>query len=206
MATGTNGIATRGDLNGLLPQSTYKFWASGLTKCPTLSDIMNAHYSDSSRNYRLSVKNTYQTNQLVKYSDCGIQYGVTINISNCQSGASFPLNENWSYSEGSYTATSDVFIDVYSGSTVIDTTVMTIQFTATDVSDGVIGSVYGQATYSDLRYFNMGTEITGLRMRLSQYDNVITGISNGSIHSNSSLYPITDSCTVNWQTITFEFT
>jgi hypothetical protein len=44
---------------------------------------------------------------------------------------------------------------------------MTIQFTATDVSGSVIGSVYGQATYSDLRYFNMGTEITGLRIRLS---------------------------------------
>lgn len=205
MATGTNGIATRGDLNGLLPQSTYKFWSSGLTKCPTLSDIMNARYSDSSRNYRLIVKNTYQTNQLVKYSDCGIQYGVTIDIPNCQSGGSFKLNEYWSYSDGSYTATSDVFIDVYSGATVIDTTVMTIQFTATDVSDGEIGSVYGQATYSDLRYFNMGTKITGLRIRLSQDENVIAGISSGMYHGNSSIYPITDSCTVNWQTITFEF-
>lgn len=57
MATGTNGIATRGDCNTIRPGA----FASDLNKCPTRAEIIATSV--------LSVNGSYAQNQLVRFSD-----------------------------------------------------------------------------------------------------------------------------------------
>lgn len=61
MATGTNGIATRGEING----KCKGVFHSDSTRCPTLSELNSS--------YCLSISGSYSSNQLVKYSDIGIK-------------------------------------------------------------------------------------------------------------------------------------
>ena len=210
MATGTNGIATRGDLNGLLPQSTYKFWTTDLTKCPTKLDIMTAYYTDSSYYYRINVSNTYQDNQLVKYSDCSLQqwdqvYEIQINLPNCVSGNSFNLNSDWHQnSNGSYTASYNVYIDLYSGTDVVNTVSIPVQFTATSVSNGVINTVSGQSVGTTSISISKQIIVTKLQIRnATTSTDWYYGITNGSQYIIPS--PGNTNRTINWHQITIEF-
>ena len=66
MATSTNGIATRSDLNAIFPG----MFDSDLTKCPTKSEINTSV---------VNVSGTYSSNQLVVYNDIS-RKAVTVNI------------------------------------------------------------------------------------------------------------------------------
>lgn len=209
MATGTNGIATRGDLNGLLPQSTYKFWTTDLTKCPTKLDIMTAYYTDSSYYYRINVSNTYQDNQLVKYSDCSLQrqdqvYEIQINLPNCVNGNSFNLNSDWHQSNGNYTASYNIYIDLYSGTDVVNTVSIPVQFKATSVSNGVINTVSGQSVAAASISISKQIIVNKLQIRNATTSNDwYHGITNGSQYIITS--PGNTNRTINWHQITIEF-
>ena len=69
MATGTNGIATRADLNALTGGDA-SFWTSDLNRCPTRSEIQNATCKSSTYSYTLYSNSflSYAENQLMPYS------------------------------------------------------------------------------------------------------------------------------------------
>ena len=85
MATGTNGIATVGDLG-----TTAFTWSLGTTQCPKKSVILSSVKSG----YVCTIPSTYTDDQLVKYSD--------ITISSSPSGARLRVtlgqsSTNWTY-------------------------------------------------------------------------------------------------------------
>ena len=210
MATGTNGIATRGDLNGLLPQSTYRFWIPDLTKCPTKSDIINAYYDDAYYRYRIKVSNTYKDNQLVKYSDCSLSqlervYNIQINLPNCVNGNSFQLNSDWQQNlDGSYTVLYDVYIDLYSGTDIVNTVSIPVQFTATNVHNGVIDTVSGQSVASAVVSISKQIIVDKLQIRNATTANDwYSGITTGSQYIITS--PSDTDITINWNEILIEF-
>ena len=66
MATGTNGIATKGDINAKVG---FEIWLTDTHQCPTKSEILQGYYHAPNGIYRPSIVGTYANNQLVKYSD-----------------------------------------------------------------------------------------------------------------------------------------
>lgn len=85
-----NKIATIGDLNTLLPNTTYKFYSSEEFPfsndqwCPTYSQIEQLEYLGEDAMYGVLVENSYYSTQLVKFSDCSLkkrnlEYTITLN-------------------------------------------------------------------------------------------------------------------------------
>jgi hypothetical protein len=72
-------------------------------------------------------------------------YEIKINLPNCVNGNSFNLNSDWHQSNGNYTASYNIYIDLYSGTDVVKTVSIPVQFTATSVSNEIINAVSGQS-------------------------------------------------------------
>ena len=107
MATGTNGIATRGDCNNIIKYS----FSGDLTKCPTKSEI------NATRGLVVDSEVGYESNQLVKYVDIdSTKFTVNLVLTTSITGGA-SLNKIEFYyknssgtrtSSGSYTRSSDI--------------------------------------------------------------------------------------------------
>lgn len=117
MATETNGIATRGDCNGIASGS----FADDLTRCPTLAEIL------ATGKLKLN-GGSYANNQCVKYSDLAANYQLSVNPTTYTAvigGGSFTLNitsnTSWtvsypSWCSGTTYGSGNASITVYVGS------------------------------------------------------------------------------------------
>lgn len=175
MATGANGIATKADLNNLLTNAD--FWTSDTSKCPAYSEIIAAKYSTTSYDYTITVKDSYESNQLVKFSSCSLKstgkmYTIFVNISNinatdCGTGN----NPNWTYQSGGiYTLDVVGWVKFYNGNTLISQEDIDLHF------EGDVDATYDDShnlPYVDgsgvvSKSFNFGTTITKLEFGSDQ--------------------------------------
>ena len=108
MATGTNGIATVGDINGKCKGSFFNWTTS---KCPTKQDLDKVAW--------LSISGSYSDNQLVKYSDISINNTISI---------TFVITENITGNAGTS------FVEVLYGTNSTDGTQNTTSATGGKVS------------------------------------------------------------------------
>lgn len=99
-----NKIATKNDLNYLIPSVT--FYTSDVSNCPTASTIKNSSKQTADYVYRLRVNGTYADNQLVRLKDCSwsqesLEYIIHVQGTYINASGSGYYSGTW-FSEGSY--------------------------------------------------------------------------------------------------------
>lgn len=137
MATGTGGIATKGDINSKVG---FEIWLTDTHQCPTKQEILQGYYHAPNGIYRPSITGTYADNQLVKYSDIYTTFipdvvVLTINFGDIivTDGTDKAYTEGWSaLGSNVYQRTYQIPLYFYeTGHAVFKTIDVDITFTAT---------------------------------------------------------------------------
>lgn len=209
MATGTNGIITRGEANALLPSGVSgTFFTSELTKCPTKQELINASYQTTDWSYGITIGDSgnYTLDQLVKASSCtlrAIEKGrlITVTMQSISEGTSRIFTNDWvQYQDNTYQHDQWFNVLVYSGSNYLK--YESVSFTLLADRDG--------NELSNLRFKNpvvlnitvpTSASVTKLELPSSTW---YAALSSGS-SVNVSISPGTTPVSVNWPPIVVEW-
>ena len=209
MATGTNGIITRGEVNALLPSEVSgSFFTSELTRCPTLQELIDASYQTTDWSYGVTIGDSgnYTLDQLVKASSCtlrAIQKGRSINVTMqaISEGTARRFTNDWvQYQGNTYQKDYSFIVQVYSGSTYL--TAASISFTMlADKDDDELCNIRFKNPVVFTITVSPSTSVTKLQLASSTW---YAAISSGS-EANVSISPGTTPVSVNWPPIVVEW-
>lgn len=203
MATGTNGIITRGEVNALLPYGVSgTFFTSELTKCPTMQEITNVSYQTADWSYRVNIGDSinYTSDQLVKASSCtliAIQKSMTIHVTmQSITGESKPFTNDWVlYENNTYQKDCQFLIDVDTGSIYLQSE--SVSFTM--LADKVNNQLTNFRVKNTVEFTVKIAPSTQVRMELG-HDAWYSEIIAGQV-ANITIPPGTLNAWINWDPI-----
>lgn len=209
MATGINGIITRGEANALLPSEVSgSFFTSELTRCPTMQELLNASYQTTDWSYGITIGDSgnYTLDQLVKASSCtlrAIEKGrsITVTMQSISEGTARKFTNDWvQYQDNTYQKDYSLIVQVYSGSTYLQAASFSFTLLA-DRDDNELWNIRFKNPVVFTVTVSPSTSVTKLQLPSSTW---YAAISSGQ-YANVSISPGTTPVSVNWPPIVVEW-